>query len=210
MNDLIRDDGYVNITKLCQQGKKQYKHWNENKSTKKFLITLSNKLNIPQDTLIYSIMNGNNKLRGTWGHPMVATNIAQWISVEFSIGVSIWIEEWKQTKIENELKYNTSLINIVADNHKDTKEKEIQLRLQSEMGGQIEVETHHGYIDLLTDTELIEIKVGYNWKYGLGQLYVYSEDYPDHQRRLHLFDIESDESIEYICNKLNIIVTYEA
>jgi hypothetical protein len=46
-----------------------------------------------QELIVYN--KGSNKERATWAHPLVATNIANWISVEFSIAVSIWIEEWR-------------------------------------------------------------------------------------------------------------------
>jgi hypothetical protein len=88
-------------------------------------------------------------------------------------------------------------------------EKQIQKKLQTELCGLIEVETPDGYIDLLTDTEIIEIKNGEKWKQGLGQLAVYSLSYPSHIKRLHLFNIEPNLRINKCCNNYNIKVTYE-
>ena len=117
-------------------------------------------------------------------------------------------EEWRNTSKINNNKYLEELNNLKPfEKHKQ--EKEIQLRLQSELKGDIEVETKFGFIDLLTNTEIIDIKNGKCWKHGLGQLCTYSKFYPVHQKRLHLFNIEKDKDIEKLCKEFNIKITYE-
>jgi hypothetical protein len=79
------------------------------------------------------------------------------------------------------------------------------------LAGQIEVETEVGYIDLLTDDEIIEIKDGKFWKHALGQILSYSIDYPNHKKRIHLFNI-GEYNLNLIkdkCLKFNINVTFE-
>lgn len=111
---------------------------------------------------------------------------------------------------KNENKYLFEIYNIKNDNLEDNrKEYQIQQRLHEELGGCIEVETEVGYIDLLTDYEIIEIKDGKLWKHALGQILMYSVDYPNHKKRIHLFDIEKNKMIEDRCNIYNIKVTYE-
>lgn len=66
-------------------------------------------------------------------------------------------------------------------------ERRIRDRLHEELGGLIEVATPAGRIDLLTDSEIIEVKAIKDWKAALGQVLVYSAFYPEHQKRLHLF-----------------------
>jgi hypothetical protein len=208
IENLIRkEDGYINATQICKAGGKEFKHWNSLESTKKIINILSKELNIK----ILDIKKGGNdkKNQGSWVHPLLATYLAQWISLEFSVKVSKWIEEWKNIKTKNQDEYNDSLKNITPDKFKTEKEKEIQLKLHKIYGGEIEAETEFGFIDLLTDTEIIEIKVGYNWKHGLGQLCVYSETFTKHKKRLHLFDIEYNEKINNICSKYDITVSYE-
>ena len=51
-----------------------------------------------------------------------------------------------------------------------------------------QVYTPCGFIDMLTPEELIEIKVIYEWKAGVGQLLSYLTSYPDRKLRLHLFE----------------------
>ena len=106
-------------------------------------------------------------------------------------------------------KYIFSLENIEPDNDKSCVEKDIQIRLHKELGGEMEVHTNFGYIDLLTETELIEIKVGNNWKHGLGQLLAYRKFYLNHKLRLHLFGIEEKNDISDWCKEYNVSVTYE-
>ena len=81
--------------------------------------------------------------------------------------------------------------------------------IQKELCGKIEVETDSGFIDLLTETEIIEIKNGKQWKSAVGQILVYSLEYPVHKKRIHLFDIEFDENINEKCKIYDIYVSYE-
>ena len=92
-------------------------------------------------------------------------------------------------------------------------EKTIRDRLALELNGQVEVRVNTGYIDILTSTELIEIKQANDWKGAIGQLMAYSRDYPDRQKRLHLFGSIAKGSFDKIlkmCNENNIKLTYEA
>ena len=166
-------------------------------------------INIEKSQLVHIKKGGNSKLQGTWIHPFLATNIAQWISVDFSLKVCKWIDDWRNTKKQNDDEYVNSLVNIKPDIESNNIEKQIQIRLLKELGGEIEIKTEFGDIDLLTKTEIIEIKNGMNWKHGLGQLCVYSEYFPEHKKRLHLFDLEYNERINELCKKYNIEVTYE-
>lgn len=204
---MCREDGYINATKLCKAGGKVFSKWYRLDSTKKLINTLFLKIGIPPLKLIESKKGGNKS--GSWIHPLIANNLAQWLSIDFSLKVSQWIEEWKCIKKENIDKYNDSLINIVPDKDINQAERKIQIKLQKELGGDIEVETDFGFIDLLTNTEIIEIKSGNLWKHGLGQLCVYGEFYKDHIKRLHLFDFEYNEKINKLCEKYNIKVSYE-
>ncbi len=201
-------DNYINITKLCQAGNREFRTYHRSKKTKTFLKILSKELKI--DNLI-KIEQTNSKDKATWAHPRVATNIAQWISCEFDVKITQWIEEWKKFG-DNDNIYIKEINNIIPENLYSTLEKEIQLRLQKELGGEIEVKTDAGYIDLLTDNEIIEIKHITNWKNAVGQILIYSQDYPTHIKRIHLFDdinIKPDKIIEERCEKFNIKITYE-
>jgi len=204
-DDIIRDDGFVNVTELCKIGGKEYYNWRRSFKTQPYIDKISELYNLGEDKLIDRAIGGYYI---TWAHPTIATNIAQWISVEFSAQVAKWIEEWKENK-ENKDRYNYELQNIKPDDPYSYREKEIQERLYNELGGVKEYETNNGRVDLLTDNEIIEIKLHDNWKHGIGQLLVYNEDIMNRKMRLHLFDGEYDERIKNICGKYNIDVTWE-
>lgn len=87
-----------------------------------------------------------------------------------------------------------------------------KLRLQSSLGGEAEVATQAGNIDLLTESELIEIKHIKQWKAAIGQLLIYGFYYPTHTLRLHLFGECKDSTFSFIqghCTRLGIQVTRE-
>jgi len=209
MKDLFNEQGYINITLLCKDGKKSFSNWYQNKNAKLFLKEASEYLNLPVQDLLIIKKGGNDKMnQNTWCHPVIATYISQWISVKFSFKVSNWIEEWKSQN-NNKNIYINELKNIKSDNFNDYREKVIQKKLQTELGGLIEVETVDGFIDLLTDTEIIEIKKMKYWKHAIGQILVYSEYYKNHKKRIHLFDV--DDSVEQLRNKIekyDIKLTY--
>ena len=83
-------DGYVNVTNLCKAGGKQFNGWNRLDKTKAFLEVLSMQTQIHVCKLI-SIEQISKTNKTTWVHPQVAINIAQWISPQFDVKVSIYV-----------------------------------------------------------------------------------------------------------------------
>jgi predicted transcriptional regulator len=94
---------------------------------------------------------------------------------------------------------------------KNHPERIVRDRLQAQLGGKVEAYTKFGLIDLLTETELIEIKIVNRWKDAIGHILAKSEKYPNHQKRLHLFGYQEPilENIEEVCDRLQIRVTFE-
>jgi hypothetical protein len=94
---------------------------------------------------------------------------------------------------------------------KNHPERIVRDRLQAQLGGKVEAYTKFGLIDLLTETELIEIKIVNRWKDAIGHILAKSEKYPNHQKRLHLFGYQEPilENIEEVCDRLGIRVTFE-
>ena len=94
---------------------------------------------------------------------------------------------------------------------KNQPERAVRDRLQSQLGGKVEAYTKFGLIDLLTETELIEIKVAHRWKDAIGHIVAKSEKYPNHKKRLHLFGAQEPilENIQEVCDRLSIQVTFE-
>ena len=94
---------------------------------------------------------------------------------------------------------------------KNQPEKIVRDRLQTQLGGKVEAYTRWGLIDLLTATELIEVKIVSHWKDAIGHLIAMSRKYPNHAKRLHLFGYEEPclEHIEDVCQDCEIRVTFE-
>ena len=210
LNALCREtDNYVNVTMLCQTGGKLFKNWRKAKATQSFLELLSDELGAPEaKLLVYE--SGSNATRRTWAHPRVALHIAQWISSDFAVKVSGWIEEWKAANPANLTRCNDAMREIKPDSTSQC-ERKISDRLSRELSGQREVETCFGLADVVTESAVIEVKEATRWKHGLGQILAYADNWPDKTRRLHLFGEVTDlERIRELCAKFNVEVTVES
>lgn len=87
-------DNYINATQLCQAGGKLFGHWKALDSTKEFMTSISRRKNIPEVELL-DVKRGNSTkfTQGSWVHPLLAINLAQWISADFAVQVTEWIYE---------------------------------------------------------------------------------------------------------------------
>lgn len=201
-------DGYINATQLCKAGNKRFKDWHKKQSTKVIIDSVNKKLSSLSSQTCVHVQHGG-VYSGTWIHPLLATHVAQWISPEFCIQVSMWVEEWKNLHPNHTLQYFDALSKLQpSKNNQD--EKEIQLRLQRVYGGEIEVQTPAGFIDLMNDNTIIEIKRADKWKSAIGQVLSYGIFYPHKKLKIVLFgDINYDaKTVEYVCRKYNIDVCY--
>ena len=91
-------------------------------------------------------------------------------------------------------------------------EKKVQKSLAKSLNGKIEVPCKTGNIDVLTDSEIIEIKKAKDWKHAIGQVLVYQLEYPDRQARIHLYEECSQEFKQMVisfASKLNVTATFE-
>jgi hypothetical protein len=84
--------------------------------------------------------------------------------------------------------------------------------LQSELGGETEVPTPDGPIDLLTDKNIIEVKAIEQWKEAIGHIITKSANYPELHAGILLFG-KSDRNFDHItkrCEALDITVGFRA
>lgn len=88
------EDGYINATAMCQASGKLWGHYRALASTEAFLSAMSSDIGIPISALAQSVKGGDPRLQGTWVHPHVAINLAQWCSPEFAVKVSQWVYDW--------------------------------------------------------------------------------------------------------------------
>jgi hypothetical protein len=93
-------------------------------------------------------------------------------------------------------------------------EKQVVDRLQLEIGGEREVECEGGFVDLLTDEYIVEVKNIKSWKGALGQVLVYGNCFPKHKKCILLFhEIEiTNEKKEFItrnCDKYDVTLIFK-
>lgn len=93
-------DGYINATALCKAAGKRMYDYLRLENTKAFIFALESKTGIPASALIQAVKGGNVELQGTWVHPYVAGNLAQWADANIAADVSIWIAEWMSSGIK--------------------------------------------------------------------------------------------------------------
>ena len=89
-------------------------------------------------------------------------------------------------------------------------------RLAQELGGKpkvkIEKNTPVGRIDILTSTEVIELKRVSGWKSAIGQVKSYGLYYPEHKLRIHLFGAMTESKLKTIkvhCEAEGIALSWE-
>lgn len=211
-------DNYINATQLCKAGGKEFKHWKCLESTKNLIKTLETTLlnenseegiSELQNIKLIDVKCGNSSKfsQGSWIHPNLIIPLAQWISAEFTVKVSFWINEWRVISEENEFKFQDALSNL-KPRKSILIEKEIQNRLHIELNAQMEVETPVGFVDLVTEEKIIEIKEISRWKHAVGQILSYGV-FVKKSKCIYLFgeaDAIDVNNIYKVCNELNIEV----
>ena len=130
---------------------------------------------------------------------------------DFSIESVTVSHEGKTTASRTEIiKISVECFNKLKASKQDKRfgeEKRIQKTLQENWGGDVEVITPVGRIDLLTPTAVVEIKDVRQWKAALGQILVYHNYYPSHEMILVLFGASHSsfkEIVEHHCSKFSI------
>ncbi len=83
-----KEDGYLNAGSLCRAGNKLFTGWQRNQRSQAFLKEVETRIDKP---LIETSKSENR--HGTYVHPIIAINIAQWISPQFDVDVTKWIFE---------------------------------------------------------------------------------------------------------------------
>lgn len=103
-------------------------------------------------------------------------------------------------------------MNDIEINSNKITEYDVQNKLERELGCGHR-KCNAGIIDIFTPTTIIEIKNWKQWKNALGQIFAYSYDFPDKDKRVHFFGkmLDIDTMLYIICLFMyyNVNVTWE-
>ncbi|NJM99508.1 MAG: KilA-N domain-containing protein [Phormidesmis sp. RL_2_1] len=93
-------DGYINLNQMAKATEKRIDNWLQNRSTQELLTEFKNQQNklpgIP-GSLSEPLITIEGRSGGTWAHPDIAIQFAQWCSPAFALQVSRWVREWLTT-----------------------------------------------------------------------------------------------------------------
>lgn len=141
-------DGFINATAMCKANGKEMKDWLKNQDTYELFFALnidifkiSNQEDSPDldisrlSTTKYSKLfpnliftkRGNPEIGGgTWLHPDLALQLAQWCNKSFAIQVSKWIRQWMTTG-------QNPLADIDRVNHRDQLKDQARLNMTDQI-----------------------------------------------------------------------------
>ena len=89
--------GYINATKLCNDGGRELKSWRRldlaNTTIKQCRLKTVNE---DIDDVLIKPEGLGNKIKGTYVHKYLVLAIAQWISVEFVFKLTKIVDEWME------------------------------------------------------------------------------------------------------------------
>lgn len=85
---MMKENGYVNATKLCRECGKDFADWYTNKSTKKFINTVKRCADITAHLVVKKLKGVTNSLKGTYVHSDLIINVAQWCDPEYAYKVT--------------------------------------------------------------------------------------------------------------------------
>ena len=88
-----RSDGYWNATAMGQAFGKRFSNYYQNAENKALVEALSFDTGIPVSKIVDVRHGGSRYEQGTWVHPDIAVNLAQWCDPTFGIKVSRWVRE---------------------------------------------------------------------------------------------------------------------
>ena len=117
-------DGWINVTKLCQEGGKEFKEWKRLKRSKELIEYHENleskNYSYPVSSIFLLDLHGSNEtdrlISGTYIHYDIVHYIISWISIEHVIKISKLISNNHRTimELENDIKIHNNNLNKVT------------------------------------------------------------------------------------------------
>lgn len=197
----------INATEMAKPFGKLAKDWLSNKSTKKFLSTLSAVRTIPLTGLV-EIKQGGNGEQGTWMHEDVAMEFARWLSPEFAIWCN---DRIKELLLNGKVELNQSPSYTIEDpiaraeawiqEQKKMQEEKKLLQLESDMWKKDSKEITEELVSHIPNLEFVErvatrqTKGMYKMKFIAGILNIRFRSNNSLLGRNRLYELLQDEEI---------------
>lgn len=197
----------INATEMAKPFGKLAKDWLSNKSTKKFLSTLSAVRTIPLTGLV-EIKQGGNGEQGTWMHEDVALEFARWLSPEFAIWCN---DRIKELLLNGKVELNQSPSYTIEDpiaraeawiqEQKKMQEEKKLLQLESDMWKKDSKEITEELVSHIPNLEFVErvatcqTKGVYKMKFIAGMLNIRFRSNNSLLGRNRLYELLQDEEI---------------
>lgn len=89
-----QDNGYIHLNPIANASGKRVADWKENKETTALLAQFNQDPTYQGFQPLVAIGGRNG---GTWAHPDIAIQFAQWCNPAFTLQVSRWVREWMTT-----------------------------------------------------------------------------------------------------------------
>ena len=214
--------GYINGPKFCSLAShesKRFDNYSRSDRYKNLLEYMKSSPEYSRAEIIKELKGGRPDLRGTYVHPDLILDVASWLSPLVLIKVSKILNEWRKMSPHNEIRFHKDIGDAIKEGvgmfGNSQTEYVIRDKIALEENGIVEVKTPVGFIDVLTDTKIIEVKKYHNWKHALGQIECYGYFYPNRQKWIYLFDTTeytddniSTDLIDEICKSKDVFVKY--
>ena len=115
---MMKKNGYVNATKVCDKYKKRFRRWLVNKVSKEIIseVTNINNKNKPAGKkagLIIKVIGGSIATRGTYVHSDLINHIVYWCSPKYAVHMSKIVNEYH---INQAMEKKDKLLNKKEDN----------------------------------------------------------------------------------------------
>ena len=97
---IMKSNGYVNATKLCNLANKEFRHWKKNQNAKELMEEVTRE----NSTGLEIVVNlGPSEVSGTYVHPDLIPHIASWCSAKFAIQVSKIVNEFAINEFKSQI-----------------------------------------------------------------------------------------------------------
>ena len=96
------NDGYINLNQMADVAEKRIDNWLRLQETKELIAEFEGQVVDSSDLrnrpkALVTLKGGSRGGGGTWAHPDIAIQFAQWCSPAFALQVSRWVREWMTT-----------------------------------------------------------------------------------------------------------------